>query len=150
LPAGPISKRVREVRVRTATGKILRLVTNDPHSPPEVISELYKHRWAIELFFCWIKQTLKIRQFLGTSENALRIQIIVALIAFLSVATDTARVRGCHHAARLRQAGEDQPHAPAHHARPARVARGKATIWQRTTGGAAMGMNRTLVAQGQP
>jgi hypothetical protein len=44
---------------------------------------LYKRRWAIELFFRWVKQTLKIGHFLGTSENAVRIQITVALIAFL-------------------------------------------------------------------
>ena len=43
----------------------------------------YERRWAIELFFRWIKQTLKIRHFLGTSENAVRVQIAVALIAFL-------------------------------------------------------------------
>jgi IS4 transposase len=50
---------------------------------PEQIAELYKRRWAIELFFRWIKQSLKIRRFLGTSKNAVRIQIAVALIAFL-------------------------------------------------------------------
>jgi hypothetical protein len=79
----PMNQRVREVRVRTETGKILRLVTNDLVSPPEVISELYRRRWAIELFFRWVKQTLKIRHFLGNSENAVRIQILVALIGFL-------------------------------------------------------------------
>jgi hypothetical protein len=47
------------------------------------IADLYKRRWAIELFFRWVKQTLKISHFLGTSENAVRIQIAVALIAFL-------------------------------------------------------------------
>ena len=47
------------------------------------IADLYKRRWAIELFFRWVKQTLKIRHFLGTGENAVRIQIAVALIAFL-------------------------------------------------------------------
>ena len=40
-------------------------------------------RWAIELFFRWVKQTLKITRFVGASENAVRIQIAVALIAFL-------------------------------------------------------------------
>ena len=79
----PMNKRVREVRVSTETGKILRLVTNDLTSPPAVIADLYKRRWAIELFFRWVKQALKIRHFLGTNENAVRIQIIVALIAFL-------------------------------------------------------------------
>jgi IS4 transposase len=46
-------------------------------------ADLYRRRWAIELFFRWVKQTLKITRFLGTSENAVRIQIAVALIAFL-------------------------------------------------------------------
>lgn len=79
----PMNGRVREVRVRTETGKVLRLLTNDLASPPEVISALYKRRWAIELFFRWVKQVLKIRHFIGVSENAVRIQIAVALIAFL-------------------------------------------------------------------
>ena len=79
----PMSGRVREVRVRTETGKILRLFTNDLTSRPELIAELYKRRWAIELFFRWVKQVLKIKHFIGVSENAVRIQIIVALIAFL-------------------------------------------------------------------
>jgi hypothetical protein len=47
------------------------------------IADLYKRRWAIELFFRWIKQTLKIGHFLGTSKNAVAIQIAAALIAFL-------------------------------------------------------------------
>jgi len=62
---------------------VLRIVTNDLSAPAPVIADLYKRRWAIELFFRWVKQTLKIRHFLGTSENAVRIQIAVALIAFL-------------------------------------------------------------------
>jgi hypothetical protein len=79
----PMNGRVREVRVKTDTGKILRLLTNDLTAPAQVISDLYKRRWAIELFFRWVKQTLKIKHFLGNSENAVRIQITVALIAFL-------------------------------------------------------------------
>src|SRR2546421_3341510 len=44
---------------------------------------LYRRRWAIELFFRWVKQTLKITRFIGNSENAVRIQIAIALITFL-------------------------------------------------------------------
>ena len=66
-----------------ATGKALRIVTNDLDASAEEIADLYKQRWQIELFFRWIKQTLKIRHFIGVSENAVRIQIAVALIAFL-------------------------------------------------------------------
>lgn len=79
----PMANPVREVRVKTDTGKVLRILSNDLDAPAQQIAELYKRRWAIELFFRWVKQTLKITRFLGTSENAVRIQIAVALIAFL-------------------------------------------------------------------
>ena len=79
----PMQDPVREVRVKTDTGKVLRILSNDLDATAQEIAELYKRRWAIELFFRWVKQTLKITRFLGTSENAVRIQIAVALIAFL-------------------------------------------------------------------
>lgn len=79
----PMSKLVREIHVRIETGKVLRIFTNDLKANAPEIAELYKRRWAIELFFRWVKQTLKITHFFGTSENAVRIQIAVALIAFL-------------------------------------------------------------------
>lgn len=79
----PMQDPVREIRVTIDTGKILRIVTNDLDAPAQEIADLYKRRWAIELFFRWVKQTLKIKHFLGVSENAVRIQIAVALIAFL-------------------------------------------------------------------
>jgi Transposase DDE domain/Domain of unknown function (DUF4372) len=79
----PFTDPVREIRVRTETGKILRIVTNDLDAPANEIADLYRRRWQIELFFRWVKHTLKIHHFFGTSENAVRIQIAVALIAFL-------------------------------------------------------------------
>jgi hypothetical protein len=79
----PFQDPVREVRVKIETGKVLRILCNDLDATAQEIADLYKRRWAIELFFRWIKQTLKIRHFLGASENAIRIQIAVALIAFL-------------------------------------------------------------------
>jgi IS4 transposase len=79
----PFHDPLREVRVRIATGKVLRILTNDLDTPAPQIANLYKRRWRIELFFRWVKQTLKIKHFLGRSENAVRIQIAVALIAFL-------------------------------------------------------------------
>jgi hypothetical protein len=79
----PFRDPVREIRVATETGKILRLLSNDLDAPAQEIADLYKRRWAIELFFRWVKQNLKIGHFLGTSENAVRIQIAVALIAYL-------------------------------------------------------------------
>lgn len=79
----PMQQAVREVTVRLETGKVLRIVSNDLDAPASEIAALYKRRWDIELFFRWIKQMLKIKHFYGTSENAVRIQIAVALIAFL-------------------------------------------------------------------
>jgi IS4 transposase len=79
----PMSGLVREVKVTIDTGKVLRIFTNDLTASARQIADLYKRRWAIELFFRWVKQTLKISHFLGTSENAVRIQVVVALIAFL-------------------------------------------------------------------
>jgi hypothetical protein len=79
----PVQDAVREVCVKIDTGKVLRILCNDLDATAQQIADLYKRRWAIELFFRWIKQTLKIKHFLGTSENAVRIQIATALIAFL-------------------------------------------------------------------
>ncbi len=69
--------------MRISTGKIIRLITNDLDAPAAEIAELYKQRWQIELFFEWIKLNLKIRHFLGASENAVRIQVYVAMITYL-------------------------------------------------------------------
>jgi len=79
----PLDCNLRELHIILDSGKRLRLITNDLDAPAEEIAELYKTRWEIELFFRWIKQTLKIHRFLGTSENAVRVQIAVALIAYL-------------------------------------------------------------------
>jgi Transposase DDE domain/Domain of unknown function (DUF4372) len=79
----PMPDAVREIRIATDTGKVLRILSNDLDASGQEIADLYRRRWAIELFFRWIKQTLKITRFVGTSENAVRIQIAVALIAFL-------------------------------------------------------------------
>ena len=79
----PFQAPIREVLVQTEKNEILRIVTNDLKASAQEIADLYKRRWAIELFFRWVKQTLKITRFLGTSENAVRTQIAVALIAFL-------------------------------------------------------------------
>lgn len=79
----PMSGLVREVCVANDNGKVLRIFTNDLTASAQEIADLYRRRWAIELFFRWVKQTLKINHFLGTSETAIRIQITIALIAFL-------------------------------------------------------------------
>ena len=79
----PMQDAVREIVVRTETGETLRLLTNDLDAKAQEIADLYKRRWQIELFFRVMKQTLKITKFIGRSENAVRIQIAVALIAYL-------------------------------------------------------------------
>lgn len=84
---------LREVDVITGDGRTLRLLTNDLDAPAADIAALYKARWQIELFFRWIKQHLKIKRFLGTSENAIRIQIAVALVVFLMLRLAAAASR---------------------------------------------------------
>ena len=79
----PFDKPVRAVTVRIDSGKEITLLTNDLDASAEEIAALYKQRCQIELFFKWIKQNLKIKHFLGASENAVRIQILTALIAYL-------------------------------------------------------------------
>lgn len=59
------------------------LVTNDRKRHASQIGKLYKQRWEIEVFFKWLKQNLKIKQFLGRSENAVKIQIYSSIIAYL-------------------------------------------------------------------
>ena len=74
---------LREVAVAREGKAPLILVTNDFTRSAHQIAALYKQRWQIELFFKWIKQNLKVKRFWGRSENAVRIQLYVALIAFL-------------------------------------------------------------------
>jgi IS4 transposase len=71
--------------VRQNKSTPLVLATNDLHSPALDIAQRYQDRWQIELFFKWIKQHLKIKQFLGCNENAVRIQILTALISYLLI-----------------------------------------------------------------
>ena len=79
----PMWDSVREITVRNTTGKVIRIVTNDLDAPAQEIADLYKQRWQIELLFKWLKQNLEIKHFLGTSQNAVCIQVYVALIAYL-------------------------------------------------------------------
>ena len=78
---------LRMVEYRDAeTGKVYQFITNNFHLAASSIAGIYKQRWQIELFFKWIKQNLKIKSFLGTSENAVMTQIWVALIHYLLLA----------------------------------------------------------------
>ena len=85
------TRQLRRIEVARERGKgWLVLVTNDLHASATEIAKLYKQRWEIELFFKWIKQHLKIKKFLGESDNAVRIQLMTALIAYLLVALHKA------------------------------------------------------------
>jgi putative transposase len=88
----PYTAALRRIEVARAKQPPLVLVTNDLSSSALKIAEHYRSRWQIELFFKWIKQHLRIKQFLGRSENAVRIQILTALIAYLLAVLD-ARTR---------------------------------------------------------
>lgn len=73
---------LRLVTVQRDDAKPITLLTNDMRRPAVEIGALYKARWQIELLFRWIKQHLKIKTFLGRSDNAIRLQITAAMIAF--------------------------------------------------------------------
>jgi hypothetical protein len=91
----PYDKPVRLVTARLTGGRTLTLLSNDLEAPAGEIAALYKQRWQVELFFKWIKQNLKIRHFLGASENAVRIQILTALIAHLLLRLAQLSTRTC-------------------------------------------------------
>ncbi len=74
---------LRRIKVRRETGGVITLLTNDLTRTAVEIAALYKGRWQIELLFRWIKQHLDIRKFLGTNDNAIRLQILAAMIAYL-------------------------------------------------------------------
>jgi IS4 transposase len=68
------------------TGKRLKFLTNNFTLPAQTIAQIYKRRWEIELFFRWIKMHLRIKSFYGTSENAVRTQIWIAVSVYVLVA----------------------------------------------------------------
>lgn len=78
---------LRRIRFKDAdTGKTLVFLTNHRHLPARTIAALYKSRWQVELFFKWIKQHLRIKQFYGTSENAVKTQVWCAVCVYVLVA----------------------------------------------------------------
>ena len=68
------------------TDKILVFLTNNFDIPAITVAELYRNRWRVELFFKWIKQHLKIKSFFGTSPNAVKTQIWIAISIYVMVA----------------------------------------------------------------
>jgi hypothetical protein len=86
-PSKRYPEKLRRVKYfDSETGKTLEFITNNFELPATDIARLYKYRWKIELFFKWVKQHLKIKSFWGHSENAVRIQVYSAIIAYTSVA----------------------------------------------------------------
>lgn len=90
----PIPLRRLEIR-REEDKKMIAVITNDRQRPAADIAQAYKFRWQIELLFRWLKQHLRIRKFLGTSENAVKLQVYAAMIAYilLRLAARTARTK---------------------------------------------------------
>jgi hypothetical protein len=74
---------MRHIRVALSHKKTLVIVSNDFEKTAEEIADLYKKRWEIELFFKCLKQNLKIKRFWGKNENAVKLQIITAMIAYV-------------------------------------------------------------------
>jgi hypothetical protein len=86
--------RLRRISFRDEDRKrTLVFLTNNFDIPSETISALYKARWEIELFFKWIKQHLRVKTFYGTSANAVKTQIWVAMIVYLLLAILKERYR---------------------------------------------------------
>jgi IS4 transposase len=78
---------LRRVRFKDPeTGKTLVFLTNQITLPATTICALYKNRWQVELFFKWIKQPLRIKRFFGTSENAVKTQIWIAVSVYVLIA----------------------------------------------------------------
>jgi len=88
------SEKLRRIRyLDTETKKHLVFLTNNFMLPALVIAQLYKCRWQVELFFKWIKQHLRIKAFYGTTENAVKTQIWIAISVYVLVAIVKKRLK---------------------------------------------------------
>ena len=89
---GPLSSKrypdaLRRIRAKDPeTGKRITLLTNHFQLPAATVADLYRSRWRVELFFKWIKQHLRIKAFYGTSDNAVKTQIWIAISVYVLVA----------------------------------------------------------------
>jgi hypothetical protein len=87
VPRKGYPEKLRRIRYRDAlTDQRLVFLTNNFSLPPLTIAQLYRSRWQVELFFKWIKQHLRIKKFYGTSTNALKTQIWIAISVYVLVA----------------------------------------------------------------
>ena len=86
--------KLRRVKYRDPeTNKVLVFLTNNFELPAKTIADLYKQRWQVELFFKWIKQNLRIKTFYGTSENAVKAQVWIAVSVYVLVAIMKKRLK---------------------------------------------------------
>ena len=88
---------LRRVVVTDDKGKRLVFLTNNFALKPQLIAELYRQRWQVELFFKWVKQHLRIKVFFDTSENAVKTQIWIAISAYVLIAIAKKRLHLDHH-----------------------------------------------------
>src|SRR5690606_7375727 len=79
-------ERIRRIRYRDPDARALVFLTNHMTLPAFTICQLYRLRWQVELFFKWIKQHLRIKRFFGTSENAVKTQVWIAVSTYVLVA----------------------------------------------------------------
>lgn len=84
---------IRRVRYRDETGKLLVFLTNALALSGITVADLYRQRWQVELFFRWIKQHLRIKEFFGVSENAVKSQIWIAVSTYVLVAIVRKRLQ---------------------------------------------------------
>lgn len=75
------------------TGKTFNFLTNNFAIPAITVADLYRNRWQVELFFKWVKQHLRIKSFFGTSENAVKIQVWIAISVYVLVAIIKKRLK---------------------------------------------------------
>lgn len=93
-PSHAYQKPIRRVRFYdTEQNRTFVFLSNNLVLPAEEIAMLYKHRWKIELFFKWIKQHLKVKSFWGTSANAVKTQIYIAIITYVLVVLIKAKLK---------------------------------------------------------
>ena len=87
LSAKTYPEHLRRIRFKDPeSGKTLVFLTNNTTLPALTIAALYKSRWQVELFFKWIKQHLRIKHFMGTSENAVKTQVWCAVATYVLIA----------------------------------------------------------------
>lgn len=87
---------VRRVVLKDEQGQRIVFLTNNTSLPPQAIGQLYRLRWQVELFFKWIKQHLRIKAFFGTSENAVKTQIWIAVATYVLIAIVKKRAQLPH------------------------------------------------------